>query len=80
MPGKRFNPPVKGAARPETHVQFRLPPGANEQLEAEARSTGRSRNITAKLLLIKALDPGTYKAMVADLAEHPGRKRLDTPR
>lgn len=79
MPAKRYNPPVQGAARPETHVQFRLPPEANIALNAAADAAGRSRNITAKLMMVELLAPKTHAAMVADLREHPDRRRIDTP-
>lgn len=62
--------------RPDTHVQFRLPPEVTAVLDEQAEALGRSRAVTAKLLLTKALRPSLYKEWMAELRANPERERL----
>lgn len=62
--------------RPDTHVQFRLPPEVGEKLDERAHELGRSRAVTAKILLTKQLHPPLYRAWMSELRSNPGRVRL----
>jgi hypothetical protein len=62
--------------RPDTHVQFRLPPEVGERLDERAQELGRSRAVTAKLLLTKQLHPPLYRAWMSELRANPARIRL----
>lgn len=64
------------AARPDTHVQFRLPHEVTDLLDEEAETLGRSRAVTAKLLLTKLLNPSLYREWMAELKANPERSRL----
>jgi hypothetical protein len=64
------------ATRPDTHVQFRLPHEVTDALDEQAASLGRSRAVTAKLLLTKLLAPSLYRSWMAELKANPERSRL----
>lgn len=63
-------------AHNDTHVQFRLPEAVTDRLDDEAAKLGRSRAVTAKLLLTKLLNKSLYNEWMAEMRANPERSRL----